>query len=143
MTEKLSPEVKKAIEQVLSSLTETKVWPYVNIGKVIGDIEARLSPGYPPKGTICETWDDNEYSGGTYGHEVHVSSGDGTFGPWADGRLYPENIEQDHYRVIPTARDALDLLQRLTRFGGSEGVVMAANLYKDAIQDLIDHAMEG
>ena len=136
MKEQLSPEVKKAIEQVLSSLTETKVWPYVNIGKVIGDIEAKISPLRPPKGAIIRGGSIKAEDFLYFAVDDGVAEEEGGEAVWSWSIL-------DHYRVIPTAQDALDLLQRLTRFGGSEGVVMAANLYKDAIQDLINHAMEG
>ncbi len=133
----MTEEVKQALVDAAQD-TCNGVW----MKTVIEKAEAKLSPKHPPAGRICETWDDNNLSGGAYGHEIHVSAGDGTFGSWADGRAYSENIKQDHYREIVTAEDALDAVCHVV-------IDEAGNMYAgqnkciDAIQALIDNAATG
>ena len=138
MTEKLSPEVRQAVRDTVYAFQHEQLGG--DPDTFVRAVEKRLEPKHPPKGAICEAMIGRERC-------LRYANGKGKFAtsmwPGDEHEFVDEDLDRFlHYRVIPTAKDALDLLQRLTRFGGSEGVVMAANLYKDAIKDLIDHAME-
>ena len=118
----MTEEEKQAIRDAYA-MTIQQARP--NANSFVELVEAQLSPKHPKKGAICETWDDK------YGHEIHVSTGDGEFGPWADGRD-SDTIKQDHYREIPTCESAIPVLIK-------EGMSGAVTI----LRKLIDDALEG
>jgi len=135
----ISDEVKQAIrEATTESWNAVTVHGVDHADDVVRRVEAKLSPKHPPKGAICEVWDEH------FGHEIYVSCGDGTFATWQDGKHQEtDNITFGHYRVIPTAQDALKAMAETVKHGGSSGVMEMYDYLRDTVQDLIDNAEEG
>ena len=97
---------------------------------IVAEVEAKLSPQYPPKGAICEVWNDNwELS-----RAVKVYIEDGLFADRVDAPKYRGvRVKHDHYRRIVTAEDVVQWMHH-------EGVVLARC---EEIQRLIDNAERG
>jgi len=104
-------------------------------------VEAKLSPKYPPKGAICEVWDEGEEE-----RCVGIADGEGKFSESSNGRSI--RIGWDHFRVIPTAEDALRALDE--EIDDDACIYTHTAAYRDgiraamrSIQRIIDNAMEG
>ncbi len=102
------------------------------------EYEKQLSPKHPPKGAICEVW-----TGGAL-HQIRIATGTGR---WVtemcgDGM----SGERDHYRVIPTAQDALKAIEashkEMSQLHEATSI-RAMELACEITQDLIDNAQEG
>lgn len=102
----------------------------VDAQQFLDRIEAHLSFEHPPKGTICEV---NGY--------LFWAGEDGLYESYDQNRTWLWSAA--HYRVIPTAKDALAVVEKIIPKCGLESQHVAIMLARDAIQSLIDNAQEG
>ena len=138
MTEKLSEEVRQAVRDTVYAFQHEQLGG--DPDTFVRAVEKRLEPKHPPKGAICEVWDDTD----RYGTKlIGVSLGDGTFSRSINGE-FADIVS--HYRRIVTAEDALaavkatfEEMSRKHEPISIEALEMACEM----IQDLIDNAMEG
>jgi len=129
----MTEEVRQAVEDAFA---ERSVGYYARqmARDFVAAIEAKLSPKHPPKGAIFEVWNDGCY------HHYRQATGGGEFAKENDDE---EPVTYDHYREIPTAKDALDAIDEAVKHGGSHGVMDMYYYLRDHIKALIDNAMEG
>ena len=100
-------------------------------------VEAKLSPRHSKKGAICEVWDtpDEKY--------IRVATGNGGHFD-ADTLDDRDLVRWAHYREIPTALDALNVIAQLRWVNNAElPWTRCINMASSLIRGLIDNAMEG
>ncbi len=106
-------------------------------------------PEVPPKGAICEVWDGD--GNDEFWIRIRVATGDGGFInggrrlPMYDRTTY-DRTTYDHYRVIPTAHDALKRMDTGDEadYGGlTDEQFQGFHFAIDAVRDLIDNAATG
>ena len=90
--------------RVVKNEYEKRLANHPNSDEFIAAVEAKLSPKHPPEGRICEVWMDDE----PHDMSIRVANGKGRF--FYLGAISGEVHKWDHYREIPTAKDALDAL---------------------------------
>lgn len=129
----ISDEVKQAIEDVVAA--DNMCYLSREKGKQIAAaVEAKLSPKHPKKGGTCEVWDDNQRPHFLAAY-LRRADGNGAFHFVGRGEE-DKSRRWDHYREIPTAKDALVVVNE--KWG-----VVDLNTARQAIQALIDNAKEG
>ena len=132
----MTEEERQAVQATLSARLEEAV---MLSDSFWNSVEAKLSPKHPPKGQPCEVWHD-----GALERNIAFANGGGTFA-WTT-ECYG-NMKFDHYRVIPTAEDALVVAQDPTvwqEFGEDMASMrIAQGRIVNRIKGLIDYAMEG
>lgn len=128
----ISDEVKQAIREAVNEKFQT----CLSGEEIVRRVEAKLSPKHPPEG-LYEVWLDCWIGN----REMRLADGSG-------GWLYLGTKAKcdhpyDHYRRIPTAKDALHAVCDAVTDG--EGGTYADGVDKciDAIQRIIDNAQEG
>ncbi len=135
----MTEEVLQAIrEAAAEAWKDSKVQSADYADDVVRRVEAKLSPKHPPRGAICEVWFTDE---GNSLREIMVSDGMGTFGTFEDGTSNAKI--RDHYRVIPTAQDALDALRHEFSFAPLTAGDAIDPQVRTCLERLIDNAMEG
>ena len=117
MTEKLSSEAKGAIEQLLDRiLPRAGSYRGYTVESAMCELEAKLSPKYPPDGAICEVWsnvDSDRWPAISDGEKlVDLFPGSVT------GYIDSWDFSEVHYRRIVTAEEALKAL-RAAYFGAT------------------------
>ena len=141
--DKLSPEVRQAIAKAYDIVCDQAKPTSEGFLELV---EEKLSHKYPPKGAICEVWDD-DFDPAIGSRPIGVSMGDGRFDLGYDKDSGFSESRYDHYRRIVTAENALARLKGCR--GGWTSTVACEDYGRgfsraiDIVTSLIDNAEMG